>query len=181
MDLVWICKCCGKQYDSLSFAYALDLPDPWVALPEHERQLRSTLTTDRCIIDRTQFCIRGRVEIPVIDFDQTFIWGIWASVSREHYDRIATLWNTEIREHEPPIPATLCSDISLYPSTTGLACTLHLRNAGRRPSIKLAPAKHPLATEQRKGITLERVQEIAAVMQRHRHYDPVVFTVRPPG
>jgi hypothetical protein len=181
MHLVWICKCCGKQYDSLSFAYALDLPDPWLAIPEHERRLRSTLTTDRCIIDQTQFLIRARVEIPVHDRAETFIWGIWASVSREDYGRIAALWNTEIREHEPPIPGTLCSDISIYPRTTGLACTLHLRNAGRRPSIKLAPADHPLAVEQRGGITLERVQEIAAAMGRHRHYDPVVFTVRPPG
>lgn len=181
MDLVWFCKCCGKQYDSLPFAYALDLPDPWLAIPEHERRLRATLTTDRCIIDRNQFCIRARLEIAVHDRTETFIWGIWTSVSGEHYDRVAALWNTETREREPPIPGTLCSDISIYPPTSGLACTLHLRNAGRRPSIMLAPADHPLAIEQRDGITLERVQEIAAAMQRHRQYDPVVFTVRRPG
>ena len=152
MDLVWTCKCCGKQFNSLPFAYALDEPDPWQAVPEFDRRLRGILTTDRCMIDRTQFCIRGRVEIPVTDCKDIFIWGIWVSVSREAYDRISELWNTEIREHEPAIPGTLCSDISIYPSTTGLACTLHLRNAGRRPSIKLAPADHPLAAEQRKGI-----------------------------
>ncbi len=180
MDRVWFCKCCGKQFDTLQLAYALDIPDPWLAIPEHERRLRATLTTDRCIIDGTQFLIRARIELPVQDCAETFIWGLWASVSREHYDRIAALWSVEIRDQEPPIPATLGSDISVYPPTTGLACTLHLRNAGRRPSIRLAPADHPLAIEQRDGVTLERVQEIAAAMQRHRQYDPVIFTVRRP-
>jgi hypothetical protein len=180
MDLVWTCKCCGKQYTSLSFAYALDVPDPWLAIPEYERRLRGTLTSDRCIIDRTQFCIRGRLEIPVIDVGQTFIWGIWASVSREHYDRIATLWNTEIREPEPPIPGTLCSDISIYPPTIGLSCTLHLRNGGRRPSIRLTSADHPLVAEQHGGITLERVQEIAAAVERHAGTTAAV-TAPPPG
>ena len=167
MDMDWTCKCCGKQYNSLPLAFALDVPDPWLAVPEGERRLRGTLTTDRCIIDRKEFCVRGRLEIPVIDRDDYFIWGIWASVSREGYDRISELWNTELREHEPPIPGTLCSDLPIYPRTAGLRCSLHLRNAGRRPSIKLEPADHPLAVEQRNGITLERVKEIAAAVQRH--------------
>ncbi len=167
MDIVWTCKCCGKQYNSLPLAFALDLPDPWLAVPETERRLRATLTSDRCIIDRTEFCIRGRLEIPVIDSDNHFIWGIWTTVSKDGYDRIAELWNTQIRDQEPPIPGTLCSDLPIYPQTAGLSCSLHLRNAGRRPSIKLAPADHPLAIEQRDGITIERVQEIAAAVQRH--------------
>jgi len=167
MDLVWTCKCCGKQYNSLSFAYALDLPDPWLAVPEGERRLRGTLTTDRCIIDRKDFCIRGRLEIPVIDSKGPFIWGIWATVSKAGYDRISELWNASLRENEPAIPGTLCSDLPIYPRTIGLACHLYLRNAGRRPSIVLKPAEHPLAVEQRVGITLERVKEIAAAVQRH--------------
>jgi hypothetical protein len=167
MDLVWTCQCCGKQYDTLPFAFALDVPDPWLAVPEGERRLRATLTSDRCIIDRTEFCIRGRLEIPVIGRTDFFIWGIWVSVSKDGYDRVAELWNTEIREHETPIPGALCSDLPIYPRTTGLPCHLHLRNAGRRPSIKLEPADHPLAVEQRDGITLDRVKEIAAAVQRH--------------
>ena len=75
MDLVWTCKCCGKQYNSLPLAFALDVPDPWLAVPEGERRLRGTLTSDRCIIDRNEFCVRGRLEIPVIDCNGLFHLG----------------------------------------------------------------------------------------------------------
>src|SRR5205085_10323878 len=105
--------------------------------------------------------------IPVIDSRRPFIWGIWASVTKAGYDRISELWNAGLRENEPPIPGTLCSDLPIYPRTIGLACHLYLRNAGRRPSIILASAEPPLAAEQRVGITLERVKEIAAAVQRH--------------
>jgi hypothetical protein len=37
---------------------------------------------------------------------------------------------------------------------------LHFRNDKRRPTIELEPTDHPLAVEQRKGITLARAWEI---------------------
>ena len=87
---------------------------PWQAVPESfDRRLRGILTTDRCMIHRTQFCIRGRVDISVADCKDFFIWGIWVSVSREAYDRISELWNTEIREHEPAIPHALQRHLNL--------------------------------------------------------------------
>ncbi|WP_308294565.1 hypothetical protein [Streptomyces sp. RKAG290] len=36
---------------------------------------------------------------------------------------------------------------------------------GRRPLIELEPTDHPLAVEQRNGITLDRVREIAEAVQ----------------
>jgi hypothetical protein len=37
---------------------------------------------------------------------------------------------------------------------------VHLRNDGIRPYVELEPTSHPLAVEQRLGITLDRVAEI---------------------
>jgi hypothetical protein len=167
MNLIWTCQCCGKQYDTLPFAFALDEPDPWRALPDEERMRRGVLSTDGCVIDKKVFCVRARLEIPVIGNKDSFIWGIWVSISEADFERIGKLWNVEIREHEPPVAGALCSDIPIYPSTTDLKCSLHLRNAGRRPSIRLEPSDHPLAVEQRDGITIERVKEIAAAVQQH--------------
>ncbi len=167
MDLVWTCECCGKQYNSLPFAYALDEPDPWRAIPEAERTQRGILGSDQCVIDATEYCIRGRIEIPVIGSKDMFIWGVWASISKASYDRIGELWDVQIREHELPISGELCSDIPIYPPTGRLRCKLYLQNAGRRPSIKIEPADHPLAIEQRNGITIERVKQIAALVQKH--------------
>src|SRR5579862_5479566 len=38
------------------------------------------------------------------------------------------------------------------------------REVGRRPRIELEPTDHPLAVEQRNGITWERVQQIAGLV-----------------
>jgi hypothetical protein len=46
----------------------------------------------------------------------------------------------------------------------GLKTKVLLRNSGRRPSIKLEPTNHPLAQEQRLGIPLQRVEEIATAL-----------------
>ena len=39
---------------------------------------------------------------------------------------------------------------------------VHLRDDGARPYIELEPTDHPLAVEQRNGITADRVAEIYA-------------------
>jgi hypothetical protein len=166
VDLVWTCPCCGKQYDTLSFAYALDEPDPWGAVPEEERQYRGVLGSDTCTIDG-QFYIRGRIVIPVIGSNDPFIWGTWAAVSKESFARFGALWDVEKREHEPPFAATLSNDIPIYPKTFGLKCHVMMKNARKRPSFVLEAADHPLAAEQRDGITLDRVKEIAAKILRH--------------
>src|SRR5262245_8576762 len=167
MDLLWTCKRCGKQFDTLSFAYALDMPDRWTELPKSEREQRGQLSSDACVIDGQEFYIRGRIVIPVRDSPTPFVWGVWTSIPQQGYDRIGETWNVEQREHEPPIAGTLANDIPIYPQTRDLRCSLHLRNAGKRPSIMLESTDHPLAVEQRNGITLDRVKEIAAVVLKH--------------
>lgn len=171
MELVWICPCCRKQYNTLSFAYALDEPDRWRAVPETERNDRGKIGTDSCVIDNREFFIRGRVVIPVIGKKDPFIWGCWASVSEQSFGRFGKLWDVKIREHEPPIPGQLASDIPVYPATTGLPCNIIMKNAGKRPSFELEATDHPLAVEQRNGITLDRVKEIAAVVLKHTKRD----------
>jgi hypothetical protein len=41
---------------------------------------------------------------------------------------------------------------------------VHTRPVGERPFVELEPTEHPLAVEQRTGITLDRVREIAATV-----------------
>ena len=49
----------------------------------------------------------------------------------------------------------------LYPETLHLKTMAHTRPVGMTPLIELEPTDHPLAVEQREGITMARVQEIA--------------------
>jgi hypothetical protein len=148
-------------------SFALEAPDPWFAVPEGEREARGVLGSDQCIIDGREFYIRGCLELPVRGQDAPFVWGVWVSVSERSFKTIDDLWEATQRDHMPPMFGWLCNGIRLYPETRALKTNVHLRNNGIRPFIELEPTDHPLAVEQREGITLERVAEIAAAARMH--------------
>lgn len=168
MNHAWTCGCCGKQFNTLPLDYACGAPDHWFQIPENERQSRGKLSSDDCIIDGKSFFVRGCLAIPIIGQEDRFVWGVWVSVSKDNFVRIHELWDAPVIEDEPPKFGLLCNNISVYPSTLNLKTNLHLRDGGRRPSIHLEPTDHPLAVEQRRGISIRRVEEIAAALSlRH--------------
>ena len=168
MNHAWTCRCCGTQFNTLPLDFASKAPDHWFQIPERERPARTKLDGDVCMIDRQDIYVRGCLEIPIIGHDDHFTWGLWVSVSKESFRRILDLWDAPVIENEPPRFGWLCNEISIYPTTLSLKTNLHLRAGGRRPSIKLEPTDHPLAIEQRQGISIKRVEEIAAALSlRH--------------
>jgi len=164
----WTCRCCGRQFNTLPLDYGCAAPDHWLQIPEPERQHHGKLDSDVCIIDDRDTFVRGCLEIPIIGLAEKFIWGVWVSVSKNSFARIVELWDAPLVEHEPPKFGWLCNNISLYPNTLGLKSNLHLRGGKSRPSIVLEPTDHPLAIEQGQGISIARVEEIAAALSlRH--------------
>ena len=125
----------------------------------------SDLSSDQCVIKGEWFFVHGLIEIPVIDGDEPFSWGVWVSLSKENYDRMAELWDSPGREHEPPYFGWLSTQLPVYsPATLNLKTHLHTRPVGERPFIELEPTDHPLAVEQRLGITRARVAEFADIL-----------------
>jgi hypothetical protein len=167
MHYSWTCHCCGKQFDELPLAFGLDSPDPWLALTEAERESRGAISSDTYIIDDQHFFVRGCLEIPLAGRDGIFNWSAWVSVSEKSFKRITDLWETDIRDGEPPFFGWLSNNITIYPDTFALKTNLYLRNHGTRPLITLEPTEHPLAREQREGISLQRVAEIVAACGAH--------------
>ena len=166
MQYAWTCRCCGKQYDTLPLSYGTDAPVPWSNLPEAERAARATLTADFCRIDERHFFVRGCIEIRVIDLRESFVWSAWVSLSKENMKRALELWDQSGIDDEPPKFGWLCSSLPTYPQTMGLKTHVHFRSE-LRPLIEIEPTDHPLAKEQRNGMSVERVQEIAAALQHH--------------
>jgi hypothetical protein len=113
-----------------------------------------------CVIDGKELYIRGCLEIPVVDGPRSFAWGVWVSLSEKSFKRVSELWDYDGREKEPPYFGWLCTRISGYPETLSLKTHVHLRALNQRPFIELEPTDHPLAVEQRNGITMARVREI---------------------
>ncbi|MET9468152.1 DUF2199 domain-containing protein [Streptomyces sp. NPDC006544] len=141
-------------------SYSTRAPDDWD--PSFENDPDSMLSSDRCVIKGQHFFIKGLVEIPVIGSQDVFSWGVWVSLSRDDFARALEVWDTEGREAQKPYFGWLTTELALYSEgTRDLKTNAHTRPIGRRPSIELEPTDHPLAVEQRTGITLDRVREIA--------------------
>ncbi|WP_204348389.1 DUF2199 domain-containing protein, partial [Klebsiella pneumoniae] len=51
-----------------------------------------------------------------------------------------------------------------YPEPHDVRCHVVLRSGSLRPLIELEPTDYPLAVEQQRGMTLDRVKDIAADM-----------------
>jgi hypothetical protein len=89
--------------------------------------------------------------------------------SAASFQRAQELFDRNPDADEKPRFGWLCNEIRIYqPSTLHLKTSVHFQPLNGRSLIELEPTDHPLAIEQRDGITLERVQEIvAALMPRH--------------
>jgi hypothetical protein len=132
----------------------------YYSIPEAQRTNRCRLDSDTCVVDEEFFFVRGCLEVPILGESEPFIWGVWVSLSRKNFDTFLRLFNEEHRSHDGPFFGWLSASLEGYPETENLKTMVHLRNRGQRPFIELEPTQHPLAVEQRSGITAERVGEI---------------------
>jgi hypothetical protein len=142
-------------------SFGWDYPVQYLLIPEHERERRVELTTDACIIDEKWFFVRGCLEIPVHDHEEPFSWGVWCSLSQENFRRYEELFTQVDRQPGESFFGWLCSAILGYPDTQLLKTMVRVRPWPTRPFVELEPTVHPLAVEQREGITGARAREIA--------------------
>lgn len=155
------CAECEEWHEGMP-SFGTSAPSLYNSIPESEREERCHLTSDTCIVDDEFFFVRGCIEIPVIGTAEPFIWGAWVSLSNKSFDEFLSTFDEPIRSEFGPYFGWLSTELPLYPSSQNLKTHLHLRDQGVRPLIELEPSDHPLAVEQREGITVERLGEIYA-------------------
>jgi hypothetical protein len=161
-DFEFQCHSCGRMHTGVP-TFGWDYPIDVLGVPLEERDERVDLGSDDCVIDGKWFYIRGCIEIPVIGLDEPFIWGTWVSISEKSYERFVELYEVEGREEEPPFLGWLNHTPPGYPFQEHYKTMVHLRPVPTRPLIELEPTEHPLAVEQRNGITFERLKEIVEI------------------
>lgn len=157
----WRCRKCGEVHHELPMHYSAPAPELWFMIPESERGQRCELSSDQCVIDEQHFFMVGNLDLPVVGVAELFSWDVWVSLSRRNFERVTDLWEQPGRETELPYFGWLSTSLPGYLETLSLKTMVYTREVGRKPFIELEPTDHPLALEQRKGITLDRVQEIA--------------------
>jgi hypothetical protein len=122
------------------------------------------LTDDSCVMQNNEFFVRGLLQIPIKDVEsKSFAYVVWCSLSRSNFELFERTFGLDEREHLGPWFGWLSSDLAGYPSTLRIKCSVLPQNQKMRPLVELEPTDHPLALEQREGITLARLFEIYAI------------------
>lgn len=153
------CPACDEVHKGMP-SFAARAPMSYFAIPEAERASRCRLGTDDCVIDESTFFVLGALDIKVHGEQEPFSWGVWVSLSRSSYEQWKWCYDADKRAHIGPFAGWLNATLKSYPDTMNLKVRMHLLDDKLRPFIELEPGDHPLAIEQRDGITVDRVAEI---------------------
>jgi hypothetical protein len=106
------------------------------------------------------------LEVPLLDRDGSFDFGVWSTLSRENYTRYAGLWDSPERGSLEGMFGWFSNRLPGYPDTLNLKCMVYPRGDDLRPRIDLEPSDHPLAAQQRDGILFAD-----ALAYLHAHMD----------
>lgn len=149
------CTSCEELHSGLpDISYAAPIHWSDEAIPHG-----SYLDADICVIEDRDFFLRCLLEIPIRSTDTRLGWGVWSSVSRESFQ----LYRTDVAPGDDlpgPFFGWFSNRLPGYAETLNLKCSLSLRELNLRPMLELEPTDHPLAVDQREGITIERALEL---------------------
>ena len=159
----YICHQCGKLHEGIPLSFAADFPDQYANMSSEDRDTRSTIASDQCIIDSELFYVRGLLEVPVLDSDEVFLWGLWANVKEEVFDELDESWEEHGREtRHGPFKARLANKLAVYPDTLNLKMTVQIQPVGQRPLFFIDEEAHPLAVAQRMGMSANETHELVS-------------------
>jgi len=155
MDKVFRFECakCGEIHEGAPSA-AFGAPDDYVAIPESERGENTVLSSDFCIVEGRDRYIRCTLEIPIHDYHEGFLWGVWMSVSEENFDDYRAHFSDD--NYKARYVGWLGNRLPGYPDTRDVVGAAVLNGDGQRPTIELEPSDHPLSVDFRNGIDWER-------------------------
>jgi hypothetical protein len=166
-DRDWTCPCCGQQHAGV-FDLACGKPEHWYGSEDkapNSEVLHSQhiLSEDFCIRNGEDFFVRCVLEIPILGAGgQYFAYGVWSTLSEKNFRIYADTFDSGEQDGLGPWFGWFSNRLKGYPETLNLKCQVHPRAGRKRPAVELESTDHPLALEQKAGITLDRLLEIYA-------------------
>lgn len=158
--MCWKCKICGVEHEDVPDCFGIDAP--WRALVAAEEfDRRVELTADQCVIDGNTFFIRGHIEIPIHGNPSPLSFSVWSSLSEKSFHHMNERWDEPDRVGDGPYFGWLSTPIWIYPDTIHLKLAVRPRPPGLTPLFDVQSDGHPLAMDQRNGISLERWHTLA--------------------
>lgn len=160
----WQCACCGETHTGL-MAIAAFAPDPWAGESRYEpnsalRRDGDFLSTDFCVLDGTNFLVRGVLEIPVHGLAEKFSFGCWSTLSRANFDKYVEGFDDGAYPDFGPWTGWLCNQLESYIGAEPEAVNVYPQPHRQRPTLRIMNPEHQLAIDQGEGISIERLTEI---------------------
>ena len=159
------CSGCGKTHRGAP-SFSFSRPAETCKIPKSEFDDRVYLTKDLCSIDNTSFYIRGTLKVPIIDSDESFVWGLWVKQSEESFHRyLDSYGRDQSGQHSYGwLPADFYTNREWRSRATDngvLKTDVHWCSPGNHPEIEIFKSEnHPLAQDQREGISWDRAVEL---------------------
>lgn len=95
------------------------------------------------------------LQIPVVDSDtEVFEFGVWSTLSAESFRRYFDTFDDTDQSKLGAMFGWFANRLDGYPDTLSLACDVLPQDNGQRPLIRFHDTDHPLAVQQREGVTL---------------------------
>jgi hypothetical protein len=174
------CDECGKIHKgSPSFSY--NFPTYYFDVSESEREGRVRISDDLCEIapspedvdGATIYCIRVILEIPIKGSKEPMTWGVWVSQSKESYDKYIETFDDD--QSSFGSFGWLAVNLPYYTASDAdeplqhLECDIEWSGIGQRPKAILWEDSHPLAIDQRNGISWQKAVKIAHIADKIFH------------
>src|SRR5882757_587257 len=106
--MAWKCQICGLEHRETPLCFGFDAP--WGDIvPENEFIHRVELTADQCVVDKEHFFIRGHVNIPILNYPESFTFSVWSSLSEQSFQHMCDHWEAPRRASDPPYFGWLCT------------------------------------------------------------------------
>ncbi|MCX2724736.1 DUF2199 domain-containing protein [Roseibium salinum] len=158
------CSCCGEIHEGgPSFAYSE--PPHTFGIPENERARRVWLDSDLCVLDEEFFFIRAILEVPIRETEDSFLWGVWVSQSKESFERYVDSFGGDQTGHQSFGWLAVSLPGYVKPGEPLVSLPTAVIWGEERPHIRIHDEQdHPLAVDQREGISWDRAVELALLL-----------------
>lgn len=113
-------------------------PLSYYAVPTNERKSRCLLDSDTCVIDKSQYFVRGCLEVPVQGQQEPFSWGVWVSLSEQSFPQWFASYEFDARTHVCPFFGWLNAALIPHRNTVNMKTRVQLRDSsiGHSPSCR---------------------------------------------
>lgn len=159
------CSKCDAIHEGVP-SFSFDAPALYYDIPEIERENRTFLTSDACVIDDEYFFAKGLLELPVDGLEETLTFTPWVSLSEVNFLKFQESLDIADASQYEPMFGWFCNRIDGFGDCEGLKTNLIFQNNNNRPYINIERSEHLLSSAYHDGISQE---SMIAIVEGYLH------------